>query len=183
MKSIERIHLVVISVLVFVAQSAAADCQPFMETISGYEREVKEAMHDEPEDLPKELSRYEKARQSNYTTEQAERIEKKIRAGYLGMKMIKPPASVTKLHADMVDYYKSGVAMLDAIERDDAEDRRAAELATWVGLKKYFLNIRVLFVKHDCNMGDVEAIDAHYLPMLDETIEGLRRGTAAPSTY
>ena len=56
MKSIERIHLVVISVLAFVAQSAAADCQPFMKSISGYERELKEAVHDETEDLPDEAA-------------------------------------------------------------------------------------------------------------------------------
>jgi len=175
MKSIERIHLVVVSVLAFAAQGAvAADCQPFIEGISVYERELKNAIHDEAEDLPKELARYERARQSRYS-DQAERIENKIRAGYVGMRRLQPPANVAKLHADMVDYYKSGVAMLDAIERRDAEGRDAAEIATWVGLRQYFLNIRKLFVEHDCNSGDVEAIDTHYLPKLDETIDNLRR--------
>ena len=77
-------------------------------------------MRDEPEDLPKELQRYARALESEDAA-QADRIQQKIRAGFSGLREIDPPPDVTQLHADMIDYYRAGVAVLDA--RDMGDDR------------------------------------------------------------
>jgi hypothetical protein len=163
-------------------QALAGDCTPMLERIAPYERGVGEAIDDEAEDLPKELSRYSRAMQSGHS-DQAERINRKIRSGLVALEALDAPVEVAKLHAGLIDYYRAGVAVLDARAHGDEAAHHAAEIETWLGLRSYFKNLRDLFVEHDCMPGEVEAINDDYLPMLDEQIAKLRSGESPPAHY
>jgi hypothetical protein len=175
MQAIGRMTVVLTTILAIGAETSGADCPPLTERIDSYERELKTAMRDEPEDLPNELRRYARALESDDAA-QADRIQQKIRAGFSGLLEIDSPPDVARLHADMIDYYRAGVAVLDARDRGDDQARHRAEIQTWLGLKQYFTNIRELLVEHDCNAGDIAAIDEHYLPELEEHLEQMRTG-------
>ena len=170
-----KIISVVAAALAIGIAAPADDCRRPITGLESYERELKRALQDEPEDLPKELQRYGRALDSGDAA-QAERIQRKIRSGRVALETIAPAPDLARLHADLIDYYSAGVAVLDARSRGDDRARSAAELETWLGLRRFFTNLRALFVEHGCNQGDVEALDQHYLPALDEQIERLRSG-------
>jgi hypothetical protein len=181
MRSIGGSLAVILAALGMASSTFAADCKPLIKGMDAYEHGMKDALNDEPEDLPKELRRFKKALASGDTA-QADRIQKKIRRAPGSLRSKKAPPALRTLHADMIEYYEAGVAVLDATSRDDKDARRAAEIETWIGLRKYFTNIRDVFVEFRCNEGDVEAIEANYFPMLDAEIDALRSAVAAPES-
>ena len=175
MRSVPGIAALLAVLLGLPAGASADDCGPLDERIAGYERELKDALRDEPEDLPFSLRSWERARE-NGPQAKAQRIETKTREGLVALKAIEAPQDVARLHADMIDYYRAGVAFLDATEREDAAARQQAEIAVWLGLKRFMTNLRDLFTLHDCNADEVAAIEAEYLPKLDEAVARLRAG-------
>lgn len=154
----------------------ADDCTEWKKTFATYEDEVYKAIQDEPEDLPKELRRHAKAIANGYT-DQAERIEKKIRGGLTGLQAINPHPDMTRFHADLIDCYRNGVAVLDAEQRGDGPGRNAAEIRMWQAFKRMFVTVRDLLASRECDPGDVEAIEQKYLVHIDEQIETLKSGT------
>jgi hypothetical protein len=171
--------LMIVATFAIGAEALAEDCKQSITGLDSYERELKQAIRDEPEDLPKELQRYAKALGSGDSA-QADRLQRKVRAGYAELKMIASPPSLAQLHADLIDYYRAGVAVLDALDSGDDRARRNAELETWLGLKRFFLNLRALSIEHRCNEGDLEALDQHYLPEIEKRIEQMRSGQDPP---
>ena len=182
MQTIALWTVLLIGCVAVVSPAMAQGCPSLMDGIGTWEGELKEVLRDEPEDLPKELERHGRALAS-HDVDRADRIQERIRAGYRGLKTISPPSEVEKLHSDMIDYYRAGVAVLDARKSGDDRARHAAEIETWVGLKAFFTNLRDLFVEHDCNAGDVEAIEQHYLPELEAHLVEMRRGESLPAHY
>lgn len=179
---IARIAVMMITILAIVPPALAQGCPALLKGLESWESEMKNAIRDEPEDLPKELARYSKALESQDAA-QADRIQQKIRNGYNGLKAISPPSEVAVMHSDMIDYYRAGVAVLDARNSGDHQARHAAEIDTWLGLKRFFTNVRDLFVEHDCNAGDVEAIEEHYLPELEKQLAEMLMGGSLPAHY
>lgn len=151
----------------------ADSCDEWKRTYAGYEDEVSKAIQDEPEDLPKELRRYAKALASGYT-EQAEKIEAKIRGGLTGLQEIDPHPEMRRFHADLIECYQNGVAVLDADRNGDGPGRLAAEVRTWQAFRQMFVTVRDLLDARGCDPGDVEAIDQKYLAHIDAEIEILK---------
>ena len=151
----------------------ADSCDEWKRSYAAYEDEVSKAIQDEPEDLPKELRRYAKALASGYT-DQAEKIETKIRGGLTGLQGINPHADMTRFHADLIDCYRNGVAVLDADRSGDGPGRLAAEVRTWQAFRQLFVTVRDLLDARGCDPGDVEAIDQKYLAHIDAEIEILK---------
>lgn len=109
-------------------------------------------------------------------TAQADRIEQKIRSGFIRLQAIEASARVATMHAGMIEYYRSAVAFLDAHSEGDVAARRAAELDTWIGSREFFVDLRGLLVRHECASRDVETIDRRYMPALNDRIQKLRAG-------
>ena len=182
MHPLRQMLFVVIASVTLIPAAWASDCSMLEKKIDSYERQLKAAIRDEAEDLPMELRRFAKALASGDVS-RAERIENEIRTGYANLRTIEPSSGLTKLHVDMTDYYRAGVAVLDAQRADDASTLKAVEVETWVGLRAYYANVRDLFAAHGCNEGDVKAIDERYLPVLNERIEKLRKGEPISDHY
>jgi hypothetical protein len=182
MNLIGRVTLVLFMMGTLVSEALAGECPALMASVDVYDRLMSEAIDDEPEDLPKELHRYGRALASGDTA-QAARIRGKIEKAFAAMQSVKPPIEVSKLHSGLVDYYGAGVAVIAAREQDDQAAQHAAEIETFVGLKQYFVNVRDVFAEHGCGEGEVEAINEHYLPRLDQHIEAMRNGAPAPARY
>jgi len=176
-------HLAAIAAALLLGTGASAeDCRKLIQGLDAYEREVKRAIRDEPEDLPKELGRHARALEAGDPA-RADRIQRKIREGLIALEGIDPPPDLARLHSGMVDYQGAGVAVLDARDAGDVPGRRTAELETWLGLQRLFTDLRAVFVAHGCNQGDVEALDRHYLPELAKHIEAIRSGQDPPDFY
>jgi hypothetical protein len=167
--------------LVSASTAIAGDCEPLMKQIEPYDRALKEALDDEPEDLPKELSRHAEFIRSG-ETERAMVIDNEIRSGLAGLLKIESPQPLQTLHAGLIAYYRAGVSVLDTQKQGGAA-LHDAEIETWTGLKNYYVNLRDLFVAHDCMPGEVEAIEEHYLPKLEAQLEELRKGKPLPVHY
>ena len=166
-------------VLLIVATLAlgADDCEEWKRSYASYEDQVYEAIRDEPEDLPDQLRRHATAI-ANGNTEYAERIENKIRNGLSGLLAIQPDPDMARFHTDLVACYRSAVAALDAANRGDGRGRRTAELHTWQAFRSLIVTMRDLLVAHDCDPGEVDAIDQKFLPEIDAQIEALRSASA-----
>ena len=150
----------------FLQAHGADDCTEWKRTYATYEDEVYKAIQDEPEDLPKELRRHAKANANGYT-DQAKKIESKIRGGLTGLLAIDPHPDMTRFHADLIDCYRNGVAVLDAEARGDGPGRNAAEIRTWQAFRRMFVTVRDLLV-------------SDYLRHIDGEIEALKSGIARP---
>lgn len=148
-------------------------CDEWKRSFAAYEHEVSAAIQDEPEDLPRELRRHAKALARGYT-EQAERIEAKIRDGLTGLEAIDPHPDMRRFHAELTHCYRNGVAVLDAERNGDGPGSLAAEVRTWQAYRKMFVAVRDLLEAHGCDPGDVEAIDQKALAHIDAEIEILR---------
>jgi hypothetical protein len=159
----------------------AGDCKPLMKQIEPYDRALKQALDDEPEDLPKELNRHAELIRSG-ETERAMAIDHEIRSGLAGLLKIEAPQPFLKMHAGLIVYYRAGVSVLEAQKQGGAA-LHDAEIETWTGLKNYYVNLRDLLVAHDCMPGDVEAIEEHYLPTLEAQLEEMRKGKPLPAHY
>ncbi len=169
------IVLLVVSLSVPVLGADA--CDDWKRSYATYEDKVAEAIQDEPEDLPGELRRHAEA-VSNGQTDYAERIENKIRNGLSGLLAIQPDPDMARFHTDLVACYRSAVAALDAANRGDGRGRRTAELHTWQAFRSLIVTMRDLLVAHDCDPGEVDAIDQKFLPEIDAQIEALRSASA-----
>ena len=66
--------------LVSASTAIAGDCKPLMKQIEPYDRALKEALDDEPEDLPKELRRHAEFMRSGQT-DRSMAIDHEIRSG------------------------------------------------------------------------------------------------------
>ena len=177
-----RVTLVLFMMGTLGSEALAGECPTLIASIDVYDPLMKEAIDDEPEDLPKELHRYGRALASSDTA-QAARIQGQIEKAFAAMQSIDPPIEVSKVHSGLVDYYRAGVAVIAARKLDDQAAQHAAEIETFVGLKQYFVNVRDVFAEHGCGEGEVEAINQHYLPRLDQHIEAMRNGAPVPARY
>ena len=160
---------------VSMSAQSADDCAEWKATFATYENEVERAIQDEPEDLPKELRRHAKAVANGYT-DQAQKIDAKIRGGLTGLRAIEPPPDMTRFHANLVDCYLNGVAVLDAENRGDGPGRNEAEIRTWQAFRRMFMTVRDLLTERGCDPGDVTAIEQKYLIHIDAEIEALKSG-------
>jgi len=167
--------------LVPASTAIAGDCKPLMKQIEPYDRALKEALDDEPEDLPKELSRHAEFIRSGQT-ERSMAIDHDIRSGLAGLLKIEAPRPLLILHTGLIAYYRAGVSVLDAQQQGGAA-LHDAEIKTWTGLKNYYVNLRDLLVAHDCMPGDVEALEEHYLPTLEAKLEEMQKGEPLPAHY
>ncbi len=167
--------------LVSASTAIAGDCKPLMKQIEPYDRALKEALDDEPEDLPKELRRHAEFMRSGQT-DRSMAIDHEIRSGLAGLLKIEAPQPLLTLHAGLIAYYRAGVSVLDAQKQGGAA-LNDAQIETWTGLRNYYVNLRDLLVAHDCMPGDVEAIEEHYLPTLEVQLEELRKGKPLPAHY
>lgn len=153
----------------------AADCSRWEASFSRYEEQVYEAILDEPEDLVQELERFTKAWR-NGDVERAARIENKIRGGLAGLREIRPHPEMAKFHADLIEYYTHGVDVIDAEQSGNGRQRRSAEISTWQSFRAFFVTLRRVLADHDCDEGDIEAIDRKFLPHIDAQIARLAAG-------
>ena len=112
MHPLGRFIVITIATLAVGSEAKAEDCKKSIAGLDAYERELKQAIRDEPEDLPKELRRYAKALASGDPA-QADRIQRRTRRGLVGLNMIDPPPDLARLHDGMIAYYRAGVAVLD----------------------------------------------------------------------
>lgn len=167
--------------LVSVSSAFAGDCEPLMKQIEPYDRALKEALDDEPEDLPKELDRHAEFIRSG-ETDRAMALDHEIRSGLAGLMTIDAPQPLQTLHSGLIAYYRAGVSVLDA-QKQGGTALHDAEIETWTGLKNYYVNLRDVLVAHQCMPGDVEAIEEHYLPTLEAQLEELRNGKPLPAHY
>lgn len=151
----------------------ADSCDEWKRTYAVYEDEVYKAIQDEPEDLPRELRRHAKALSSGQT-DQAERIDQKIRGGLVGLEAITPHPEMARFHADLIDCYRNGVDVLDADRSGDGPGRRAAEVRTWHAFREMFVTVRDMLVDRGCDPGDVQAIEQKYLIQIDAEIEAAK---------
>jgi len=151
----------------------AESCDEWKRTYAVYEDEVSRAIQDEPEDLPGELRSYAKAL-ARGNTDHANRIETKIRGGLTGLQQIDPHPEMRRFHADLIQCYQNGVAVLDAERSGDGPGRLAAEVRTWEAFRQMFVTVRDLLDARGCDPGDVEAIDQKYLAHIDAEIEILK---------
>lgn len=172
----------ILSLAVTAEAVAGSECDPIARQITSYEERIKPVLQDEPEDLPKDLARYARLIESG-ETDRARPIGEDIRSSYVGMEAITAPKELTRIHTDLVTYYRDGVAALDASDARDRAAYRKAEIDTWLGLKRYFVNLRDLWVEYACLPGEVEAIEEQHLPRLEEYLADLRKGQAAPRVY
>lgn len=66
--------------------------------------------------------------------------------------------------------------MIDAEHGGDARRRRSAEISTWQSFGAFFVTLRRVLADHDCDEGDIEAIDRKFLPHIDAQIARLSAG-------
>ena len=163
----------ILLIALYLPAQGADSCDEWKRSYSVYEDEVSEAIQDEPEDLPKELRSHGKAL-ARGDTDYAERIETKIRGGLVGLRKIKPHPDMTGFHADLIECYRNGVAVLDADRNGDGPGRLAAEVRTWQAFRRMFVTVRDMLAARGCDPGDVEAINQKYLTYIDAEIEALK---------
>lgn len=163
----------ILLVAVCLPARATSPCDEWKRSLAAYEHEVSAAIQDEPEDLPGQLRRHAKALARGYT-DQAERIEAKIRGGLTGLEAIDPHPDMRRFHTELIHCYRNGVAVLDAQRSGDAPGSLAAEVRTWQAFRKMIVAVRDLLEAHGCDPGDVEAIDQKYLVHIDAEIEALK---------
>ena len=159
----------------------ADDCAEWKRGFAVYEDEVEKAIQDEPEDLPKELRRHAKAVANGYT-DQAEKIDRKIRGGLSGLQAINPHPDMAGFHVELLACYRNGVAALDSEQRGDGSGRHAAEISTWQAFRRMIVSVRDLLAEHGCDPEEVDAFSQEFLPQIDAEIAALKDGTGrAPS--
>jgi hypothetical protein len=155
---------VLLSLLILLTSTpGAADCSRWESRFGRYEEQVYEAILDEPEDLVQELERFTKAWR-NDAVERSARIENKIRNGLSGLREIRPHPEMAKFHTDLIEYYTHGVDVIDAEQSGNSRQRRSAEISTWQSFRAFFVTLRRILADHDCDEGDIEAIDRKFLP-------------------
>lgn len=148
---------------------AGGPCESWMASIQDYDAAFERVMQGEPEDL---LQFVMEARDPSRKTAAKSAAAAKLS----GLKDIAPPPELSNLHGRLVAYAQAVVQAAAAAKPTDTDRSTPALRLCTQALLDYYTMLRDLLRKHDCQGGDLEAIEQRILPQLEALLAEIPEG-------
>lgn len=140
--------------------TAAESCESWMASIKDYDNAFERVMQGEPEGL---LQLVMEARDPDRKTA----VKKTAAAKLSGLKAIDPPPELSAVHGQLVAYAQAVVQAAAAAKPTDTDVSTPSLLKCYRALLDYYLSLRDLMRKHNCQGGDLEALEQDIIPQLE----------------
>lgn len=153
--------LVAAFALLSVAPAKAAEsCESWMASIKDYDNAFERVMQGEPEGM---LQFVMEARDPDRKA-----AAKKAAATKLsGLKGIDPPPELSAVHGQLVAYAQTVVQAAAAAKPTDTDLSTPALRQCYRALLDYYLMLRDIMRKHNCQGGDLDTLEQNIIPQLE----------------
>jgi len=151
-------------VLLYSSPAAAGEpCEAWMASLRDYDAAFERVMQGEPQDL---LRLVEEARDPDRKA-----AAKQVAGAKLsGLKDIDPPPELSTLHGHLIAYAQAVVKAVAAAKPTDMGTNGTALRPCYRALLDYYLALRDLMRKHNCQGGDLEALEQNMIPALERVL-------------
>lgn len=150
--------------------TAQGACASWMASIDAYDRACDAVLKGEPEDAVSALTRLFEAQVGGDAAAFPE-LEARFRGKAEAFARIEAPAELAELHAKLVAYYRAVEAAADGILRRGEDIFSPAVRAAYQALHDYYRDMLGLLAEHQCDRGDIEALEKKMLPRLRAVLE------------
>jgi hypothetical protein len=167
--------LVAAFALLSVAPATAAEsCESWMASIKDYDAAFERVMQGEPEGL---LQFVMEARDPDRKAAAKKAAAEKL----AGLKGIDPPPELSAVHGQLVAYAQTIVQAAAAAKPTDTDLSVPALRKCYRALLDYYLSVRDLMRIHNCQGGDLEALEQRIIPQLEGLLNNQEeKGAIAP---